>query len=33
MMIDRPSDALRDEAAAWFAAMRGPAAADRKTEF
>jgi transmembrane sensor len=33
MMMDRPSDALRDEAAAWFAAMRGPAAADRKMEF
>ncbi|WP_066855458.1 FecR family protein [Sphingobium sp. TCM1] len=33
MMMDRPSDFLRDEAAAWFAAMRGPAAADRKMEF
>ena len=33
MTMDKPSDALRDEAAAWFAAMRGPAAADRKTEF
>jgi len=33
MMSDRPSDMLREEAAAWFAAMRGPAAQDRKIEF
>ena len=32
-MSDKPSDMLREEAAAWFAAMRGPAAQDRKVEF
>lgn len=33
MMSDKPSDMLREEAAAWFAAMHGPAAQDRKIEF
>ena len=32
-MSDKPSAVLREEAAAWFAAMRGPAAQDRKIEF
>lgn len=33
MMRDNLADLLREEAAAWFAAMRGPAAQERKAEF
>ena len=32
-MRDNPADLLREEAAAWFAAMRSPAAQERKAEF